>query len=165
VLGWIRELDAAELIDTRTWRGLQGLIDADLARFGELETRGEAYRGWRAEEARRRRARSSTLRQITYTFDKAQRDVDEEHLRYCTTCAALAIPQTEAQRSARWGYEGPRCSFCQRGDALITLAQAEARGLIAYAGGFPQTCPVPVPRWVSTSRGTRRGNAPEEDEP
>ncbi|MCA1830549.1 MAG: hypothetical protein LC663_03425 [Actinobacteria bacterium] len=149
---WITDLDSGELLGTLTWRSLRAHIDADLTRLADLETKQVAYHAWRETEARQRRHRLSALKQIAHGFDKARREVDEEFLRYCTTCAALAIPETDKHHGARWGYEGPRCLFCQRGDALITPTEAEGRHLIAYEGGFPKTCPVPVPRWVRAAR-------------
>jgi hypothetical protein len=166
VLGWIRELDAGELVPTLSWRNLQSSIDGDLVRLVELDKKAAAYRQWRETEARRRRSRLSALKQITHTFEKAMRDVDEELLRFCTTCATLAIPETDPRRGARWGYEWPRCAFCQRGDGLVTLADAERRGLIEYAGGFPKPCPVLVPRWVHARQPvTDYRHTPEEDRP
>jgi hypothetical protein len=122
----IRELDEGRLLAHRSWKERQGRTKNDLAELKRLHGRSLDYLKRREYEVGQRWWKANVIvRHTTRTKDWVARAIDEEQLRVCPDCEQLVVPSAEDYR-----YQVGYCPFCGSRDKPITIADAEAAGLV-----------------------------------
>lgn len=143
----IRELDAGRLLEHRTWKERHGRTKNDLAELKRLHGRTLDYLKRREYDVSHRRWASNVIaRHTSRTEQKVARAIDEEQLRVCPDCEQLVVPSRDDYR-----YQVGYCSFCGSRDKPITLADAEAAGLVEPdLEGFWRVRHGSVPGWATS---------------
>ncbi len=143
----ICELDAARLLEHRTWKERHGRTKNDLAELKRLQGRTLDYLKRREYEVGQHWWKANVIvRHTTRTKDWVARAIDEEQLRVCPDCEQLVVPSAEDYRY--WvGY----CPFCGSADRSITTAEAEVAGLVEPDGErFWRVRHDSVPGWATS---------------
>jgi hypothetical protein len=141
----IRELDAGRLLDHRTWWERHGRTKKDLTELKRLQGRTLDYVKRREYEVGQRWWKANVIaRHTTRTKRWVARAIDEEQLRVCPDCEQLVVPSGNDYR-----YQVGFCPFCGSSDSPITMAEAEAAGLVeADSDGFWGMRHGSVPGWA-----------------
>jgi len=143
----IRELDAGRLLHHRTWWERHGRTKNDLPELKRLQGRTLDYLKRREYEVGQRWWKTNVIVQhTTRTKRWVARAIDEEQLRVCPDCEQLVVPSADDYR-----YQVGYCPFCGSRDKPITLAEAEAAGLVEPDGeGSWLMRHGPVPAWATS---------------
>jgi hypothetical protein len=143
----IRELDARRLLDHRTWWERHGRTKKDLTELKRLQGRSLDYVKRREYEVGQRWWKSNVIvRHTTRTKGRVARAIDEEQLRVCPDCEQLVVPSGSDYR-----YQVGYCPFCGSREKPITMAEAEAAGLVEPDGdGFWRVRHDSVPGWATS---------------
>jgi DNA-binding Lrp family transcriptional regulator len=141
----IRELDAGRLLHHRTWWERHGRTKKDLTELKRLQGRTLDYVKRREYEVGQRWWKANVIaRHTTRTKRWVARAIDEEQLRVCPDCEQLVVPSGNDYR-----YQVGFCPFCGSSDSPITMAEAEAAGLVeADSDGFWGMRHGSVPGWA-----------------
>ena len=143
----IRELDAGRLLDHRTWWERHGRTKKDLAELKRLRGRSLDYLKRQDYEVGQRWWKANVIaRHATKTKRWVARAIDEEQLRVCPDCEQLVVPSGNDHRY-RVGY----CPFCGSSAGPISMAEAEAAGLVEPDGdGLWRVRHGSVPGWATS---------------
>jgi hypothetical protein len=149
VLRATRELDGDEPLYHRTWWERHERTKRDLAELKRLQGRMLDYLGWRKHEISNRQWGASVFERHGSRSDRRlARAIDEEQIRACPDCEQLAVPSAHDLR-----YQVGWCAFCGTRKDLLSLAEAQASGLVEPDGeGFWRVRHGPVPGWLVQGR-------------